>query len=288
MFEQTFTLIRFHQWSKNFFLFAPLFFSFNFSSLDFFNVFFGFLFYSLAASSIYILNDYHDIEEDRQHPTKKHRPLASGAISKRLALVIMSLLAGVGLLGSVALSFDFACILLIYILLNIAYTFKLKHIAILDIVAISIGFVLRIFAGAMLIKVNPSMWIVLVTFVLALFLALAKRRDDCLLALDGKKTRRNIDGYNLEMINAAMTLMSAVTIVSYIMYTVSSEVISRLGTHNLYLTSLFVIVGIFRYMQLTFVEQNSGSPTKLLIKDRFLQLTIIGWVISFYIIVKVV
>lgn len=101
-----------------------------------------------------------------------------------------------------------------------------------------------------------------------------------------KKTRKSIDGYNLEMVNAAMTLMAGVTVVSYIMYTVSADVIQRLGTHNLYLTSAFVIIGILRYMQLTFVEQNSGSPTKLILKDRFLQLIIIGWICTFYMIIK--
>jgi len=145
---------------------------------------------------------------------------------------------------------------------------------------------LRILAGAFLIQLSPSTWIVLVTFLLALFLALAKRRDDCLLAREGKKTRKNIDGYNLEMVNASMTLMAGVTIVAYIMYTVSPEVIVRLGTHNLYLTSFFVILGIMRYMQVTFVEQNSGSPTKLILKDRFLQLVLVGWIVSFYIIIK--
>ena len=140
--------------------------------------------------------------------------------------------------------------------------------------------------GAVLIDNTPSMWIVLVTFILALFLALAKRRDDCLLANQGKKTRKNIDGYSLEMVNGAMTLMAGMTVVSYIMYTVSSEVIARLGTQNLYLTAFFVLLGILRYMQLTFVEQNSGSPTKLILKDRFLQITILAWIASFYIIIK--
>jgi hypothetical protein len=128
---------------------------------------------------------------------------------------------------------------------------------------------------------------VLVTFVLALFLALAKRRDDCLLALDGKKTRKNIAGYNLEMLNSALSLMAAVTILAYIMYTVSPEVISRLGTGNIYLTSFFVIIGVLRYMQLTFVYQNSGSPTKLVLKDKFLQIILLAWLYSFYVIIKV-
>ncbi len=280
-------LLRPHQWIKNFFIFAPLFFTFNFQAEVVTTVAIGFILFCFAASAIYILNDYHDLVEDRAHPTKKSRPLASGEVSKKIAIFLMLTLFLVSLVGAAMLSSMFVLVVAIYILMNIAYTFGLKHISILDISIIAIGFVLRIYAGAVLINNTPSMWIVLVTFVLALFLALAKRRDDCLLALDGKKTRKNIDGYNLEMVNAAMTLMAGVTVMSYIMYTVSPEVIERLGTHNLYLTSVFVIIGILRYMQLTFVEQNSGSPTKLVLKDRFLQLVLIGWIGSFYLIVKV-
>lgn len=279
-------LLRPHQWIKNFFIFAPLLFSLEFDSGIIYDVLVGFLLFSFAASSIYILNDYHDINEDKAHPIKCKRPLASGTISKKMAIFTMVCLFSFSIICSFYLNIMFACILLIYIILNIAYTFKLKHVSILDISIIAIGFVLRIFAGAELISSTPSMWIVLVTFVLALFLALAKRRDDCLLAINGKKTRKNIDGYNLEMVNAAMTLMAGVTIVSYLMYTVSPEVLARLNTHNLYLTSFFVILGILRYMQLTFVELNSGSPTKLVLKDKFLQFTIIAWVISFFAIVK--
>lgn len=279
-------LIRPHQWIKNFFLFAPLFFSFSFYSDKIIIVSIGFILFSMAASSIYVLNDYHDIEEDKIHPTKKNRPLANGKVAKSRARVLIFGLMALSLIGSLLLSYGFFMIVSLYIVLNIAYTFKLKHISVLDISIIAVGFVLRIHAGAVLIDNNPSMWIVLVTFVLALFLALAKRRDDCLLALDGKKTRKNIDGYNLEMLNAAMTLMAGVTVLSYIMYTVSAEVIERLGTQNLYLTSFFVIIGILRYMQLTFVFKNSGSPTKLLLKDRFLQFTIMFWIASFYIVIK--
>ncbi|MBD3839949.1 MAG: UbiA prenyltransferase family protein, partial [Epsilonproteobacteria bacterium] len=259
-------LIRPHQWIKNFFIFAPLFFTFNFQIEAVTTVMIGFALFSFAASSIYVLNDYHDINEDRAHPVKKNRPLASGAVSKKTAIVLMFTLFTSSLIGAAMLSSMFTLVLGLYIAMNIAYTFGIKRISILDISIIAIGFVLRIYAGAVLIGKYPSIWIVLVTFVLALFLALAKRRDDCLLALDGKKTRKNIDGYNLEMVNAAMTLMAGVTVVSYIMYTVSAEVIERVGTHNLYLTSIFVIIGILRYMQLTFVEQNSGSPTKLVLK----------------------
>lgn len=180
-------LIRPHQWIKNFFIFAPLFFSFDFSNEKFISVLIGFILFILAASGIYILNDYHDIAEDRDHPIKKNRPLASGTVSKSIAKILILAFISMAIIGSMYISYTFAFILGIYIIMNVAYTFGLKHISILDISIIAIGFVLRIYAGATLIDNTPSMWIVLVTFVLALFLALAKRRDDCLLALDGKK-----------------------------------------------------------------------------------------------------
>lgn len=278
------TLLRPHQWIKNLFIFAPLFFTFDFTFEKFFSVSLGFIYFCFAASAIYIFNDYHDLEEDREHPVKKNRPLACGSVSGKYAVALMGFLLSIAFAGSILLSYKYASILGFYITLNIIYTIKLKHITILDICIIAIGFVLRVIAGAQIIAIVISMWIVLVTFLLALFLALAKRRDDCLLILNGMKTRKNIDGYNLEMINAAMILMAGVTIVSYIMYTVSPEVIDRIGSDKLYLTTFFVIVGILRYMQITFVENNSGSPTKIVLKDRFLQLTLTGWIVSFYII----
>lgn len=125
------------------------------------------------------------------------------------------------------------------------------------------------------------------TFLLALFLAIAKRRDDVILSNKGKETRKNIDGYNLEFVNAVMVFMSGVIVVSYILYTVSDDVIKRLHTENLYLTSSFVILGIMRYMQITFVEENSGSPTKIVLKDRFLQITILLWLLSFFLVVNI-
>ena len=124
------------------------------------------------------------------------------------------------------------------------------------------------------------------TFLLALFLAVAKRRDDVLLAFEGKETRKNIDGYNLEFVNAVMVFMAGVIVVAYVLYTVSDDVIHRLNSSNLYITAFFVILGVMRYMQITFVEGNSGSPTKLVLKDRFLQITILFWLASFFVIVK--
>jgi len=280
--KQIFILLRPHQWVKNLFVFAPLFFSFNYSTEKISSAAAGFIFFCMAASSIYIFNDYHDIEDDRQHPEKKERPLASGKVNRITAISFMIILLSLSLTGAVLLSLEYASIVASYLVMNILYTLKLKHISILDISIIATGFVLRIFAGAVIIDVNPSMWIVLVTFLLALFLALAKRRDDCLLAGEGMKTRKSIDGYTLEMINLTMIFMATLTVVSYIMYTISNEVITRFGSGKLYLTTAPVIIGILRYMQITFVEEKSGSPTKIVLKDRFLQSVIIIWLISFW------
>jgi len=280
-------LLRIHQYIKNLFVFMPLLFSFAYTDThDNINTLGAFVLFSLIASSIYIFNDLMDIDEDRAHPTKRERPLASGTVSLKNAKILIFLLSFTSLSLSFLLSFELFIVLFIYFVLNIFYSIKLKHIAILDIFIIATGFVLRLFAGSVVTGINLSMWIILMTFLLAIFLALAKRRDDVLLSLDGQETRKNIDGYNLEFVNASMVLMAGVVIVSYIQYTISPEVIERIGTEHLYITSFFVILGILRYMQITFVEQDSGSPTKIIIRDTFLKLTIALWLISFLIVVK--
>jgi len=280
-------LLRPHQYIKNLFIFAPLLFSFHFTYVGMLNAVVAFVLFSMVASSIYILNDYMDIEEDKQHPKKQNRPLASGKVSANKAKILMVLLSLSALSIAYAFNEMLFCVLLIYFVLNITYSLKLKHITIIDIFIIAIGFVLRLFAGASVIDNQLSMWIIIMTFLLALFLAIAKRRDDILLANQGKETRKNIDGYNLEFVNAVMVFMSGVIVVAYILYTVSDDVIARFGTHYLFLTTFFVILGIMRYMQLTFVEQNSGNPTKIVLKDRFLQSAILLWLISFFVVVKV-
>ncbi|MBW6487949.1 MAG: UbiA prenyltransferase family protein [Sulfurimonas sp.] len=260
----------------------PLLFSFSFANInDNLNTLIAFILFSLLASSIYIFNDLMDINEDRVHPKKKYRPLASGRVSMNSAKALILLLSISSLSISFVVNIELFAVMIIYFLLNISYSLKLKHIAILDIFIIATGFVLRLFAGSAVTGISLSMWIILMTFLLAIFLALTKRRDDVLLSLEGQETRKNIDGYNLEFVNAAMVLMAGVVIVSYIQYTISAEVIERLDTEYLYLTSFFVILGIFRYMQITFVEQDSGSPTKVVIRDRFLKVTIFLWLLTF-------
>lgn len=279
-------LLRPHQYVKNLFVFAPLLFSFHFTSTQVVDTFVALVLFCMIASSIYVLNDLMDIEEDKKHPKKCFRPLASGKVSKNSAKILFFVLSIPSLVASYFINIDLFVVLTIYFVLNIAYSLGLKHITIVDIFIIASGFVLRLFAGASVIDNQLSMWIIIMTFLLALFLAVAKRRDDVLLASLGKETRKNIDGYNLEFVNAVMVFMSGVIVVAYILYTVSEDVITRLNSDYLYLTSFFVILGIMRYMQITFVEGNSGSPTKIVLKDRFLQITIALWLISFFIVAK--
>lgn len=277
-------LLRPHQWLKNGFIAAPMFFAFEFSLHNAKAVLLAIIIFSICASAVYVFNDINDAEEDRKHPDKCKRPIASGVISVPIAFTITIILAGLSSFIAFIINTKLFIIIVIYVVINVLYTLALKHIAIVDIVLIAVGFVLRLFAGAAAIDIDVSMWIVLVTFLLALFLAAAKRRDEYMHYLDGKKVRKNIDGYNLEMLNAIIVFLASVTVMAYIMYTVSPSVIQRIGNDKLYLTTGFVIVGILRYLQLTFVFQKSGSPTKIVIKDVFLQIVIILWLFSFYVI----
>ena len=281
-------LLRPHQYVKNLFVFLPVFFGMKFLDLHvLLKTTLAFFSFSLIASSVYIFNDIHDIEEDKKHPQKRFRPLASGQISQVEAYVLLSILLVLG--GGVAvlwLPVEFIWVLLLYILLNAIYTLRLKHLAILDIAIIAFGFVLRLFAGSVAGEVVLSRWIILMTFLLALFLALAKRRDDFLMYMtDGKVLRKSIEGYNLSFIDTTMSIMAAVIIVAYVLYTVSPEVTKRFHADNLYFTTLFVILGVLRFLQITLVQEKSGSPTKILLHDRPLQMAVIGWLILFGLII---
>jgi 4-hydroxybenzoate polyprenyltransferase len=276
-------LVRPHQYIKNLFILSPLFFALKIvEPLRLANAAMAFVAFSLAASAIYVFNDYIDIEDDKRHPQKKHRPLATGAISRSHATIIMSLLLFIGSALMVSVSPKATGILFAYVIMNIAYSLYLKHVAILDVTIIAIGFVLRLFIGSVVTNIPLSMWIVLMTFLLALFMALAKRRDDVLIYLDtGNKMRRVINGYNLRLLDTAMAIMASVVIIAYTIYTTSPEVTLRMNSQYLYLTSLFVILGILRYLQIALVGQNSGSPTKIVLKDRFMQMVLMGWVFTF-------
>ena len=276
-------LIRPHQYIKNFFIFMPLFFAGQIGNTELLlNVVIAFVAFSITASAIYVLNDYHDIEEDKQHPKKKYRPLASGSISKSQAIIIMPVLLVVGSTLMLSLSLKAGEILAAYVVMNIAYSFYLKYVAILDVVIIAIGFVLRLFIGSMVTGTSLSMWIVIMTFLLALFMALGKRRNDVLIYLNaGKKMRKVVGDYNLQFLDTAMSIMASVVIIAYIIYTITPEIVARVNSEYLYLTALYVVLGVMRYLQVSLVLKDSGSPTRVVLKDRFMQLTLIGWVLTF-------
>jgi 4-hydroxybenzoate polyprenyltransferase len=276
-------LARPQQYVKNTFIFLPIFFGLQISNVPFLlNALMAFIAFSFTASSLYILNDYLDREEDRKHPIKKSRPIASGDVSAKSALIFMLVLFVLGMSLMVSLSLYAALILASYAVMIIAYSFYFKHIAIIDVSIIAVGFVLRLFIGSAVTGIELSIWIVVMTYLLALFLALAKRRDDVLIFQEtGEKMRKNVDGYNLRFLDGVMTIMAAVVIVAYILYTTSTEVVHRFGSEYLYLTAFFVVIGIMRYMQIAYVEKDSGSPTKVLLKDRFIQLAVIGWIATF-------
>ncbi|MEO1051413.1 MAG: decaprenyl-phosphate phosphoribosyltransferase [Bacteroidota bacterium] len=280
-------LIRVKQWVKNGFLFIPLFFSGDFFNWALYtDLILGFIAFSFVASAIYILNDYRDIEMDKLHPVKCKRPLASGAVAKPTALILMAVLLIVGFGLSYIVRDKFTFVLLLYFAMNLGYSMGLKNISILDIFIVAIGFVLRVKSGGIITNIPVSEWLMVMVFLLALFIAVAKRRDDILIKMsDGKELRKSIKKYNLEFLNLAMGLVSAIVIVSYLLYTLSDEVIQRFGTYRLYYTTMFVIAGIFRYLQLAIVENNTGSPTELLYKDRFIQVVLFLWLLSFYLII---
>jgi len=246
----------------------------------------GFFAFCCIASSIYIINDYRDIKDDQKHPEKSKRPLASGAVSKTTAIIVCLLLIGIGFLTAYFVRDKFLFVLFIYFVLNLAYSFGLKTIPILDIIIVAIGFVLRIKSGAVIAVIGVSEWLNIMVFLLALFMAIGKRRDDVLLKLSsGTDMRKSIKGYNLEFLNVVLGLVCAVIVVAYFMYTMSPEVIIRMGTYRLYYTCLFVLAGIMRYLQIIFVHASAGSPTKILYRDRFIQVSILLWITSFYLII---
>ena len=281
-------LLRVEQWVKNLFVFAPLFFSGNLMDSDLLvKSIFAFVIFSIAASSIYIINDYSDIEQDRKHPEKKNRPLASGIISKKQALLILALL--------IFLDFSlkyfgyryfhqniwkFCVIILFYFLMNIAYTFKLKHVAIVDVCIISTGFVLRVLAGGYITGIYISQWAILLTFILALVLAIGKRRGELINAQISGRTRKALDGYNVQFADIALSISVTLAIVCYLMFTLSPGVQQRFHPRVFY-TVIFVVFAFLRYLQQTLVYNRTESPTKIVYKDHYIQITLVLWLISF-------
>ncbi len=279
-------LLRPKDWAKNLFLFLPVFFGgklFDIPKIEHLAAaFFAFCF---MASSVYIINDYRDREDDRKHPKKRFRPLASGRVKPGAAIVIAMVLiaAGFSLAVFADPAFRFFAILAFYFLLNMGYSFGLKNIPILDILIVAIGFSLRVKAGGYVANIDVSVWLNMMVLLLALFMAIGKRRDDILLKLEtGADMRKAIKGYNVDFLNTMLAMFSAIIIMTYIMYCVSPVTILHTGTYHLYYTSIFVIAGLLRYLQITLVSNTAGSPTDILYRDRFIQVTLVLWIAGFY------
>jgi 4-hydroxybenzoate polyprenyltransferase len=279
------TLLRFPQYVKNGFIFLPLFFGGEITDIGLFlKTSLAFLAFSLVAGSIYIFNDMCDMKEDRRHPDKRLRPLAAGIVSPQKACLIMVLflIAGLGV-SYIWLPFRVVELTLLYVVLNVFYSLKLKHVSILDIIIVSMCFVLRLSVGSVTGHVELTAWIIMMTLLLSLFISFAKRRDDVLIRENNGaiRIRKSINGYNLEFINAGMVITASAMIICYIMYAVSPVTASKFGTEKLYITAIFVIAGVLRYLQISFVEQRSGSPVKILYTDIFLQVSIVLWLLTF-------
>ena len=273
-------LIRFEQYVKNIFVYAPLFFGGVFLNFDlFFKTTIAFLSFCAISSCVYIINDYFDIEEDQLHPIKSKRPLAAGTIKKQQALFLAFGLFLLSFFLTIYTNRNITICLFIYLILNFFYTIKLKKIAILDLNIIAIGFVLRIIVGGFATKIEPSMWILIETFILALFLALAKRRTDFVLFTNGILVRESIKGYNLIFIDIVLGFLSSIILVCYLFYCISPEIESHYHSSLVYVSTIFVLNGLLRYLKLALVDQTTYSPTVIILKDRFIQVCILGWML---------
>ena len=274
-------LARPRQWIKNVFVFAPLFFTPT--ALSWRSVFIVgavFVGFCLVSSAVYCFNDFRDREADRRHPVKRDRPLAAGVISPAAAIVLAIVLALTGLAIIILAAPGAAVFVMLYIAANVGYSLVLKRVPIVDVLTISAGFVLRIYAGAAALALTPTVWIQICAGLLALFIALAKRRDDLVKEL-GADHRESLSGYSKPFLDTCVVVTLAVLLVSYLIFTADAQAMERLGSEKLFLTTPFVVAGLFRYLQLMLVYERSGSPTDLLFSDPFLMVSVAAWIATF-------
>lgn len=276
--------LRPKQWIKNTFIFLPLFFGGKIlNTIALTQTTLAFVGFCLLASAIYIINDIADINEDKNHPFKKYRPIASGNVSIKngICLSIILLIISFIIFWFSFNSNDTLICWIAYLALNILYTFALKKHAIVDVIVIALGFVIRLYLGAVVGDIILSNWIIVLMFILALFLAFGKRRDDLNnLEINNSVSRKGIHVYSIEYLNVILAILSAIIVVTYIQYTLSVEVIERFGQY-LFTTALFVLMGVLRYLQVIIVKKTDFDPTNILWKDRFLQLIILAWILLF-------
>ena len=273
-------LLRPLQWVKNIFVYAPLFFSPDLSrDGSFADVTLMFVAFCFVASGLYCLNDFNDRDADKQHPEKCNRPVASGDVSGGLAIALFFILCGTGLVIGIGCT-NGGWVLAGYCILTILYSILLKKLAVIDVLTIALGFVLRVYAGALAAGVQPTVWILVCTGMLALFIALTKRRDDLSQELSSDH-RASLGGYSIVFLEASFVMVSTALVVSYVVFTTDADAMRRLGSENLYLTIPFVVGGTLRHLQLTLVYRRSGSPTELATRDPGLLFSFFGWLTTF-------
>lgn len=274
--------MRPRQWPKNIFIFAALVFDKQLLILDsFLRTLAGFVLFCLISSAVYIFNDLADVEADRQHPSKKNRPIASGRLPAGAAWAAGLVLVTVTMLLGYLLSPAFALVLAVYLLLNLAYSKWLKHVPILDVLVLAAGFVLRVGAGVTLIHPVErfSPWLYVVMTLLALYLGFGKRRAELTLLADGAHShRRVLDGYTIPLLDQYIMIVSGTTIVAYSLYTFSAPNVP--ANHSMMLTIPFVVYAIFRYLYLIHVEEKGGEPEEILISDRPFQVAMALWAVT--------
>lgn len=262
-------LLRISHWIKNFFVFVPVLFSQLLFEADyFFQVLLAFFTFSFASSMVYIFNDVIDAKYDQLHPVKRKRPIAAGRVSKTQALSSVFILLVIVLLLGLNLPLKFNLALLSYVLINIFYTIKLKNIVILDLFSVASGFILRVIAGAFVISVTISDWLILTTMFLALFLAIMKRRSELIAShTDENSTRIVLKDYTQPFIDQISAIAAGGVIICYALYSVSNRIYEQFGTEYFVLTTLFVVFGVFRYMYLVHVKSEGENPTEIMLND---------------------
>lgn len=274
--------MRPQQWVKNLTVLAPLLFSLNlFHPVAVAYALVAFAVFCLASSSIYLLNDIRDREQDRRHPQKRHRPLAAGLLSSGTAFGAMSILVLIAIGAGLLINPVFVLVIVAYWVLNVLYTLWLKHQVILDVFTVAAGFVLRVVGGAVAIEVAMSDWLLLCTSLLALFLGFSKRRHELLLLKGEARTHRRVLGeYDPHFLDMMIGVVTTATVMCYALYTVSEETVQKFHTRALLLTFPFVLYGIFRYLYLVYHKDLGGDPTYALLHDWPLIVDLALWVIT--------
>lgn len=282
------TLLRPQQWIKNFFIFAPLIFSKHLFDEELFRTAaLGFVVFCLISSCVYVINDIADREADRLHPVKRHRPLAADVLSVPTAIVIALILFIVAAIVGHLLNARFLFIAAIYFVLNFGYSFWLKRVFLVDVFIIAAGFMLRVLAGAFVIDVLVSPWLVLCTLFISLFLATSKRRGELILmqSSTGIDERPVLREYDISFIDQMMTVAAAGMAISYALYTVAERTVHIFGTENLIFTTVFVLFGIFRYLFLIRKRQSEDNPTHMLVTDGIMLVNVLAWFLSCVVII---